>query len=30
MIDQAHATLGGPPSDVLADAGDLAEATFTP
>jgi transposase len=28
LIDQAHATLGGPPSDVLADAGYRAEATF--
>ena len=28
LIDQAHATLGAPPTDVLADAGYRAEATF--
>jgi transposase len=28
LIDQAHATLGAPPTEVLADAGYRAEATF--
>jgi transposase len=28
LIDQAHATLGAPPRDVLADAGYRGEATF--
>jgi len=28
LIDQAHATLGAPPSEVLADAGYRAEATL--
>ena len=28
LIDQAHATLGAHPHDVLADAGDRGEATF--
>ncbi len=28
LIDQAHATLGAPPSAILADAGYRAEATF--
>jgi hypothetical protein len=28
LIDQAHATLGAPPTEVLADAGYRAEATL--